>query len=195
MPHQMKQESKIYNKIKSCKSFWNAKCYEFYIYRWIYSQHNYPRYMQLPKQEWKNDNHIHHWTWQILTATVIHSTNDGDKFIAELNFIINWNDFTLKRQKHTHTHTNTHTHTKPHTLTNIHTLTPHTCTTTQIHTIIHTHTSHSPHTHTHYTHNTKTHPPLKHTHMTHTHTQHTWTHTHTQTHTTPTYKHTIHKET
>jgi len=83
MPHQMKQESKKYNKTKSCKSFWNAKCYEFYIYRWIYSQHNYQRYMQLPKQEWKNDNYINHWTWQILTATVFYSTHDVHKFIGE----------------------------------------------------------------------------------------------------------------
>ena len=41
---------KGYNKTKSCKPFQNAKCYEFYIYRWIYCQHNYPRYMQLPKK-------------------------------------------------------------------------------------------------------------------------------------------------
>ena len=41
-----------YNITKSCKPFWNAKCYELYICRWIYIQHNYPRYMQLhPKNE------------------------------------------------------------------------------------------------------------------------------------------------
>ena len=148
MPHQMKQESKIYNKIKSCKSFWNAKCYEFYIYRWIYSQHNYPRYMQLPKQEWKNDNHIHHWTWQILTATVIHSTNDGDKFIAELNFIINWNDFTLKRQKHTHTHKHSHTHKTTHTHKHTHTHTPHMHNHTNTHNYTHTHITQPTHSHT-----------------------------------------------
>jgi len=34
---------KGYNKTKSCKPFWNTKCYEFYIYRWIYCQHIYPR--------------------------------------------------------------------------------------------------------------------------------------------------------
>ena len=45
---------KAYSKIKSCKPFLNAKCYQFYIYRWIYSQYIYPRYMQLPKQKWKN---------------------------------------------------------------------------------------------------------------------------------------------
>jgi len=38
-----------YNKTKSCKPFWNAKCYEFYTYGSIYCQHNYPWYMQLPK--------------------------------------------------------------------------------------------------------------------------------------------------
>jgi hypothetical protein len=37
------------NKTTSCKPFWNSKCYEFYIYRWIYCQHNYPSYVQLPK--------------------------------------------------------------------------------------------------------------------------------------------------
>ena len=48
------------------------------------SQQNYTRYMQLPKQKWnKYDNCIYHWTWQILTATVIHSTNDVHKFIGE----------------------------------------------------------------------------------------------------------------
>jgi len=151
MPHQMKQESKIYNKTKSCKPFWNAKCYEFYIYRWIYSQHKYPRYMQLPKQEWKNDNHIHHWTWQILTATVIHSTHDGVKFIGELNFMINWNDFTLKRQTHTHTHTTHTSHTHTHTTHKHH---------THSQTYIHTHTHH---THTQPTHTHTLHPQHKNT--------------------------------
>jgi len=67
---------KGYNKTKSCKPFWNAKCYQFYIYRWTYSQHNYTRYMQLPKQKWKKyHNYISHWTWQILTVTAFHSTH------------------------------------------------------------------------------------------------------------------------
>ena len=87
LPHQIKEECKrievIYIKTKSCKQFSNEKYYAFYIYRWIYIQHNYPRYMQLPTLEWKNDNHIHHWTWQILTATVFHSTHGVYKFIAE----------------------------------------------------------------------------------------------------------------
>jgi len=75
---------KGYNITKSCKPFQNAKCYEFYIYRWIYSQQNYPRYMQLPKQKWnKYHNYIYHWTWQILPATVFHSTHDVHKFIGE----------------------------------------------------------------------------------------------------------------
>ena len=71
---------KAQNKTKSCKPFRNAKCYEFYIYRWIYSQHNYPRYMQLPKQTWnKYENCIYYWTWQIQTATVF--------FTAHMMFI------------------------------------------------------------------------------------------------------------
>jgi len=41
--------------------------------------------MQLWKQEWKNNNYIYHWTWQILTATVFHSTDDFYKFIGEQN--------------------------------------------------------------------------------------------------------------
>ena len=45
---------KGYNNTKTCNPFWNANCYQFYTYRWIYSQHNYPRYTQLPKQKWKN---------------------------------------------------------------------------------------------------------------------------------------------
>jgi len=44
---------KGYKKTKSCKTFWNAKCYQFYIYGMIYSKHNYPRYMQLPQQNIK----------------------------------------------------------------------------------------------------------------------------------------------
>ena len=77
---------KGYNKTKSCKPFWNAKCYELYICRWIYSQHNYPRYMQLPKQKPnKYDNYTYHWTWQILTAIIFHSTHDVHKFIGEQN--------------------------------------------------------------------------------------------------------------
>jgi hypothetical protein len=74
---------KGYNKTKSCKPFQNTKCYEFCIYRWIYIQHNYPRYMQLPKQMKKYDNYIYHWTWQILTATVFYSIHDFHKFIGE----------------------------------------------------------------------------------------------------------------
>jgi len=73
-----------YNKTKSCKSFWNAKCYEFYTYGWIYCQHNCPRYMQLPKQKWnKYHNYIYRWTWQIVTATVLYSTQNFHKFIGE----------------------------------------------------------------------------------------------------------------
>ena len=45
---------KGYNNTNTCNPFWNANCYQFYTYRWIYSQHNYPRYTQLPKQKWKN---------------------------------------------------------------------------------------------------------------------------------------------
>ena len=75
---------KGYNTTKNCKPFWNAKCFEFYIHRWIYSQHNFPRYMQLPKQKWnKYDNYIYHWTWQMRTATVFHSTHDVHKMIGE----------------------------------------------------------------------------------------------------------------
>ena len=53
LPVKWNNKVKGYNKTKSCNPFWNAKCYEFYIYRWIYRQHNYPRYTQLPKQKWK----------------------------------------------------------------------------------------------------------------------------------------------
>ena len=77
-------KAKGYNKTKSCKPFWNAKCYQFYIYRRIYSQHNYPKYMELPKQKWnKYHNSIYHWTWQILTATVFQSTLDVHKCTGE----------------------------------------------------------------------------------------------------------------
>ena len=61
-----------YNKTKSCKPFWNTKCYVFYTYGSIYCQHNYPRYMQLPKQKWnKYQKYIYQWPWQIVTATVL----------------------------------------------------------------------------------------------------------------------------
>jgi hypothetical protein len=52
----------------------------------------------------KYDNYISHWTWQILTATVFHSTHNFHKFIGEqtvLNFKIKLNYITLK--SHTHT--------------------------------------------------------------------------------------------
>jgi hypothetical protein len=40
--------------------------------------------VQLPKQKWKKyDNYIYHWTWQIVTATGFHSTNDFHKFMGE----------------------------------------------------------------------------------------------------------------
>ena len=116
LPHQTNSKVKGYNITKSCKPFWNAKCYEFYIYRWIYSQHNYPKYMQLRKQKWnKYHNYIYHWTWQILIPIVFHSTHVVHKFENKLslNFKINWNDITIKAT-HTHTHTlklTTHTHT------------------------------------------------------------------------------------
>jgi hypothetical protein len=84
LPVKWNNKVKGYNKTKSCKPFWNAKFYEFYIYRWTYCQHNYPRYVQLPKQKWKKyDNYIYHWTWQIVTATGFHSTNDFHKFMGE----------------------------------------------------------------------------------------------------------------
>jgi hypothetical protein len=54
----------------------------------------------------KYDNYIYHWTWQILTATVFHSTHVVHKFIGEqtgfFNFKININDIA---RAHTHTHT------------------------------------------------------------------------------------------
>ena len=109
MSRQMKNQGKGYNKTKSCKPFWNAKCYQFYIYRWIYSQHNYPRYMQLPKHKWnKYHNYIYHWTWQILTATVFHSTHGVQKFIGEQTvFWILRSTETILHLKATHTHTHT----------------------------------------------------------------------------------------
>ena len=42
LPVKWNKKVKGYNKTKSCQSFWNAKCYAFYTYRWIYCQHNYP---------------------------------------------------------------------------------------------------------------------------------------------------------
>ena len=54
LPRQINKKVKGYNKTKSRKPFWNAKCHEFCTYRWIYCQHNYPRCMPLPKQKWKN---------------------------------------------------------------------------------------------------------------------------------------------
>ena len=93
--------------------------------------------------------------------------------------MINWNDFTLKRQTHTHhTPTKTHTH-----LTETHITHTHTHKKSQTHTP--THTTHIHHTHTHihttYTHtHNHTHTPTKPRTHTHTHTPtHTYTHTHT----------------
>jgi len=93
---------KGYNKTKNWKPFQKAKSYELYIYRWIYSQHNYPRYMQLPKQisqlhlqmNMTNSN-SYCFTQHILCSLMYWWTN------CILNFKINLNDFTLK--SHTHT--------------------------------------------------------------------------------------------
>ena len=35
------------------------------------------------KNKKNHDNYIYHWTWQIVTATVFHSTQDFHKFIGE----------------------------------------------------------------------------------------------------------------
>ena len=58
LPCLMKQVTG-YNTTKSCKSFWNTKCCEFYIYRWIYSQHNCPRYTQLSITKMKQTSQLH----------------------------------------------------------------------------------------------------------------------------------------
>jgi hypothetical protein len=108
---------KGYNKTKSCKPFWYVKCWKFYIciYRWIYSQHNYPKiYATLKtkmKQIWQlhlplnmtNSNSycflqqtwyslIYSWTWYVL------------------NFKINLNDITSKSHIHTCTHPTKYLH-------------------------------------------------------------------------------------
>ena len=51
LPVKWNKTVKGYNKTKSCKPFWNTKCYEFYIYRWIHSQHNYPKCNSQNKNE------------------------------------------------------------------------------------------------------------------------------------------------
>jgi len=77
-----------YNKTKNSKPFWNAKCFEFYTYGSFHCQHNYPKYMQLPKQKWnKYHNYIYRCTWQILTATVLYSKQDFHKVIGEYTVI------------------------------------------------------------------------------------------------------------
>jgi hypothetical protein len=97
---------KGYNKTKSCKPFWNAKCYEMYLLS-----------TQLPKTyataQNKNETNMTttlplNMTNCILTATVYHNTQDFHIFIGEqivLNFKINLNDITFKSHTHTHTHT------------------------------------------------------------------------------------------
>jgi len=43
-----------------------------------------PKIYATPPQKWnKYHNYIYHWTWQILAATVFHSTQDVHKFIGE----------------------------------------------------------------------------------------------------------------
>jgi hypothetical protein len=78
----------------------------FYIYSCIYCQHNYPRYVQLTKQKWnKYNNYIYRWTWQIVTATVFHSTHDFHKFIGEQTvfWILDQLKFYYIKNQHTHT--------------------------------------------------------------------------------------------
>jgi len=103
---QWKKKVKAYNKTKSWKPFWNVEFWE--PCRWIYSQQNYPRNMQLSKQKWnKYDNYIYHRTWQILTAIVLHSNHDLKKFNEDYNmyWILRPTSWYYTKKLHTHTHT------------------------------------------------------------------------------------------
>ena len=65
-------KEKGYNKHKSCKPIWNAKCTK--------------------KNSNKYHKYIYNWKWQILRATVFHSINDFQKFICEQTvlWILRW---------------------------------------------------------------------------------------------------------
>ena len=120
---QWKKKVKAYNKTKSWKPFWNVEFWE--PCRWIYSQQNYPRNVQLSKQKWnKYDNYIYHRTWQILTTIVLHSKHDVQKFIEDYNmyWILRPTLWYYTKKLQTYTHTHTHTHTRAYIQRNIYTV-------------------------------------------------------------------------
>ena len=55
---EMKQESKRIKQNQKLQAILKRKMIGVLHTRWIYSQHTYPRYMQLSKQKWNKYNYI-----------------------------------------------------------------------------------------------------------------------------------------
>jgi len=75
-------KGKRYNKIVNSRPFWNAKFWEFYICRWICSQHNFHSYMKLLKYLWNKKIHL-------LSNIPNSDSKDVTSYVMLLNLLVN----------------------------------------------------------------------------------------------------------